>query len=360
MAFTFSMKDTYRQSVEAASGGRQTVLYDDKGYPSIMDIIPKLTFKDVGIGSSNTVLPAFLVNGVEKSEIFIGTFPAYVHDSRAHSLPGQIPKVYTNHDQAVAYCRAKGKGWHCTTNAEYAAIALWCKKNGFYPRGNNNYGSDHSAPHETCRPGTKGSDGRTNLGITGSGPAAWTHDGTPNGIYGLNGDCWEWATGLRTKEGEFQIIPNNDAAILDKDLSASSVEWKAILEDGTLVAPGTANTLKIQPKSSSDKTPTIVKAVSVVTTDGTDDYARSQFKSMAVEEGISQIPDIMKALALYPSDDSDHGGDYFYARNNGERCFFRGGHWHNGASAGVFYLDGDNTRGISSGLIGFRAAYVSL
>ena len=31
MAFTFSIKDTYRQAVEAASGGKQTVLYDDKG-----------------------------------------------------------------------------------------------------------------------------------------------------------------------------------------------------------------------------------------------------------------------------------------------------------------------------------------
>ena len=41
MAFTFSIKDTYRQAVEAASGGKQTVLYDDKGYPSIMNVIPK-------------------------------------------------------------------------------------------------------------------------------------------------------------------------------------------------------------------------------------------------------------------------------------------------------------------------------
>lgn len=155
MPFTFSMKDTYRQAVEAASGGKQTVMYDDKGNPSIMNIIPKLTYKAIGLGSSETALPAFIVNGVEKSELFLGTYPAYVHDGCAYSLPDQIPKVYTNHDQAVAYCRAKGNGWHCMTNAEYAAIALWCKANGYYPRGNNNYGSDHSAPHEICRPATK-------------------------------------------------------------------------------------------------------------------------------------------------------------------------------------------------------------
>lgn len=76
MAFTFSIKDTYRQAVEAASGGKQTVLYDDKGYPSIMNIIPKLSYKDVGLSDSTKALPAFMVDDAEKSEIFIGTFMA--------------------------------------------------------------------------------------------------------------------------------------------------------------------------------------------------------------------------------------------------------------------------------------------
>jgi len=76
MPFTFSVKDTYRQAVEAASGGKQTVLYDDKGNPSIMNIIPKLSYKAVGIGASDKALPAFVINGAEKPEIFIGTYAA--------------------------------------------------------------------------------------------------------------------------------------------------------------------------------------------------------------------------------------------------------------------------------------------
>ena len=124
MAFTFSIKDTYRQAVEAASGGKQTVLYDDKGYPSIMNIIPKLSYKDVGLSDSTKALPAFMVDDAEKPEIFVGTFMAMVHDGRACSLPGQVPKVYTNMDQAIAYCRAKGPGWHCMTNAEYQSLYL--------------------------------------------------------------------------------------------------------------------------------------------------------------------------------------------------------------------------------------------
>ena len=82
MAFTFSIKDTYRQAVEAASGGKQTVLYDDKGYPSIMNIIPKLSYKDVGLSDSTKALPAFMVDDAEKPEIFVGTFMAMVHDGR--------------------------------------------------------------------------------------------------------------------------------------------------------------------------------------------------------------------------------------------------------------------------------------
>ena len=354
MAFTFSIKDTYRQAVEAASGGKQTVLYDDKGYPSIMNIIPKLSYKDVGLSDSTKALPAFMVDDAEKSEIFVGTFMAMVHDGRACSLPGQVPKVYTNMDQAIAYCRTKGPGWHCMTNAEYAAIALWCKANGYYPRGNNNYGSDHGYPHEKCRPGTVGSDGRINLGLTGSGPNSWTHDGTPNGIYGLNGDGWEWAIGLRTNNGEIQILTGNNAAKNTADLTAGSAEWKAILPDGTLVAPGTAGTLKIDIVSGVPKISTTVK-----TTTSSDQWPSTPFKDLAVESGIT-IPDILKALAVFHSDNSDHGGDRFYAKNDGEKCFFRGGDWNITSDAGVFSLSGYYPRSGSYGHVGFRPAYILL
>ena len=354
MAFTFSIKDTYRQAVEAASGGKQTVLYDDKGYPSIMNIIPKLSYKDVGLSDSTKALPAFMVDDAEKPEIFVGTFMAMVHDGRACSLPGQVPKVYTNMDQAIAYCRAKGPGWHCMTNAEYAAIALWCKANGYYPRGNNNYGSDHGYPHEKCRPGTVGSDGRINLGLTGSGPNSWTHDGTPNGIYGLNGDAVEWATGLRTNNGEIQILAGNNAAKNTADLTAGSAEWKAILPDGTMVAPGTAGTLKIDIVSGVPKISTTVK-----TTTSGDQWPSTPFKDLAVESGIT-IPDILKALAVFPSDSSDHGGDRLWARNDGEKCFYRGGRWYRTSHAGVFCLSGNDPRSHSTDYLGFRPAYILL
>ena len=149
-------------------------------------------------------------------------------------------------------------------------------------------------------------------------------------------------------------MTGNNAAKNTADLTAGSAEWKAILPDGTLVAPGTAGTLKIDIVSGVPKICTTVK-----TTTSGDQWLSTPFKDLAVESGIT-IPDILKALAVFPSDNSDHGGDRFYARNDGEKCFFRGGDWNGTSYAGVFCLYGSNPRSYSSDAVGFRPAYILL
>lgn len=52
--------------------------------------------------------------------------------------------------------------------------------------------------------------------------------------------------------------------------------------------------------------------------------------------------------------------DRLYARNDGEKCFFRGGNWFDSSSAGVFSLAGNNPRSYSYGSFGFRPAYILL
>ncbi len=47
MSFILSTKDAYRQAVEAATDGKNTVMYDDKGNPSIMVRIPRFNIGDV-------------------------------------------------------------------------------------------------------------------------------------------------------------------------------------------------------------------------------------------------------------------------------------------------------------------------
>ena len=96
---TIITKDSLRSSVESATGGLCTVLYDDAGHPSFMRRIPKMRIEDLypDLGLTGTH-PAFIVNGVEKSELFIGMYPASLVDSYAVSLPGMDPANYLNFD----------------------------------------------------------------------------------------------------------------------------------------------------------------------------------------------------------------------------------------------------------------------
>lgn len=359
MPFVFSMKDTYRQSVEAASGGKKTVLYDDKGIPSIMNIIPRMSYADLGLGASTDPFPAFVRNSVILPEIFIGTYLASIHDSRAYSLPGMDPAASINFDTALARCRDKGPGWHMVTQAEYAFLAYWCEKNGYHPRGNNQYGADISAPHEKGRVTYTYNDGgtiRNGRTGTGTGPASWNHDGTTDGIADLNGNVWEWAAGVRTLGGEIQILPDNDAALSTANLTAASPQWRAMLQSGALVAPATADTLKYDATGANGTGTAKVNKVITSQSDGSGNTDNT-FQSIAVESGIT-IPDRLKALALFPWDNSKpYGADRFYTRNEGERLFFRGGDWGHGSHAGVFDSHGNDPRSNVSSLLGFRVAF---
>ncbi len=347
--------DMLKLAVEGLSGGKNTIILDDMGMPSFMVRIPKFKISDVIDGATQDTHPAFIVDGVEKDFIYISKYQNIVKNDRAYSLPLMDPKVYVNFDQAKLYSENKGPGFHLMTNAERAALALWCKKNGTMPRGNNNYGSDHSAPHEKGIETYGGGDPyRTYRVATGSGPASWAHDGTTDGIYDLNGNVYEWLGGFRLMDGEIQIIPYNNAA-MHINQNPDSTLWKAILPDGTLVEPGTAGTLKYDAEAA---TPSGIRVnTSVVNPTSGDSSVSKTFQSIGAAAGVD-IPQILKALALYPQDNSDHGEDYLYMRNVGERLPNFGGHWSHGAQAGVFCLHLGSPRSHSLISIGFRSAYI--
>ena len=123
---TLYFRDTYRAQVEAASGGQNTVLYDDQGNPSVMVWVPAFTLGDIStlLGDTSTLHPAFVVGGVAKPGIWIGMYQAKVISGRACSLPGQDPTTNVTFDTAKGYCTAKGAGWHMMTAWEWAAVAL--------------------------------------------------------------------------------------------------------------------------------------------------------------------------------------------------------------------------------------------
>jgi phosphate/sulfate permease len=58
--FSVYFKDPLRASVEAASGGKRTVIYDDKKNPSIMYDIPKFKNSDIDSSLGTDTHPAFI------------------------------------------------------------------------------------------------------------------------------------------------------------------------------------------------------------------------------------------------------------------------------------------------------------
>lgn len=344
--------DDLKLSIEALSGGKNTVLFDDLGMPSVMVPFPKLKMSDLIAGGSENIHPAFSVDGVEKSVIYVSKYQNIVLNERGYSLPMRDPRASLNFDQAVAYCRNKGKGWSLTPYSLWSAIALWCRKNGTMPRGNNNYGADHAYGHEKGVP-TYYESGKIARCATGSGPNTWNHNWMPDGIADLNGNVWEWCAGMRLMNGEIQIIPYANCMAADASMGASSTLWKAIAADGTLVEPGTAGTLKYNYVSghiqltSGDITPE-------------DTWRGDTYQNMTLDSALT-VPEIAKALLIYPDEPGgDYGGDGHYMNNSGERLPICGGNWYYTSSAGVFGVYLDSPRSYSGASFGFRSAYCEL
>lgn len=344
-----------------------TVKVDETDLPSVLVYIPAFKNSDVLTGGNDSIHPAFLVNGVQIPGFYYSKYQNKVYNSVAYSLPGEDPTVSITFDTALARCEAKGNGWHLSTNAEWAAIALWCKKNGFMPYGNNNYGKDTRENNYKAIPTAYESDGRTTRVATGTGPLTWSHDGTPSGIWDLNGNVWEWQGGLRIVWGEIQILANNDAADPDNPQNATSTCWKAInATDGSLVEPEN-KTIDISAKVAGN---TIrldyVNSTWTYTTSVTSSSNASRsclFGNVTCNADISDDAKVLlRSLALLPDEGSvntNYEGDYFYWNNGvAERSVYRGGSWSNGTHAGMFHLYGNASRTYLLTDLGFRSAYI--
>ena len=174
--------DDFKLAVEAMTGGKNTVLFDDMGMPSVMVPFPKMKIAEIMSGGSQNIHPAFSVGGVEKDVLYVSKFQNIVLNDRAYSLPMRDPKVYVTFDQALTFCRNKGKGWSLNPYSLWSAIALWCRKNGTMPRGNNFWGKDYTYQHEKGVPcAWESKEAESHPGeparcLTGSGPATWYHN----------------------------------------------------------------------------------------------------------------------------------------------------------------------------------------
>lgn len=339
------------------------ILFDDKGMPSVMVKIPKMTYAQLGLGDSTDVFPAFIVNGQEVNEIYISKFMNIVQNSRAYSLPGRDYANSINFENAIARCTSKGRGWHLMTAMEWGLLILWCEHNGFIPLGNLAYGKYHTETNYKAIPMTKdGSTGNILHTAGGTGPLTWFHDGTLGGIADLAGNGWEWTGGIRTVYGELQVLANNDAADSANRQTADATTWKAIdAASGTLITPNgegtTPGSVKMDYVSSAIKYDTTISSQS-------DSGRTCYFKNITYNsETISAAAvRFLQAIGFLPITGTlctSYGNCYF---NNGaaERSFCRGGACNSGSSFSFPSFYGSNARSGTNATIGFRSAFVKL
>ena len=338
------------------------ILFDDKGMPSVMVKIPKMTYAQLGLGDSTDVFPAFIVNGQEVNEIYISKFMNIVQNSRAYSLPGRDYANNINFENAIARCTSKGRGWHLMTAMEWGLLILWCEHNGFIPLGNLAYGKYHTETNYKAIPMTKDGSGQILHTAGGTGPLTWFHDGTLGGIADLAGNGWEWTGGVRTVYGELQVLANNDAADSANAQTAAAATWKAIdAASGTLITPNGEGTTPGSVKM--DYVSNVIKYDTTISSQSDSgrycNFSAITYNSETISAAAVKVLQAIGFLPITGTLCTSYGRCYF---NNGaaERSFFRGGFYFSGSGFSFPSFDGSRARALTSTAIGFRSAFVKL
>ena len=344
------------------------ILFDDGGRPSVMVFIPKFRMNQVITNGSDRVHPAFIVNGKERDGFYISKYQNRAVDGVGCSEPMAEPYNQIDIVKAMRMCEDKGPGWHLTTAQEWGAIALWCKRNGFLPYGNNDWGKDRRESVFSAAPLEWGDKGAKRV-LTGSGPLSWSHNGTASGVWDLNGNLSEWVAGLRFVYGELQVMPGNDGADRRNSQEADSAAWRAIdaatgnyvVPDGNGTTPGTVKA----DYQAEDFDVAGWGSKWVFTAKDPPSRAnmlrRCDMSFIRFDETVSPAArELVYAYGLaFNEPYYDYKEQYAYL-NNGlpEAYMYRGGYWGSGAFAGVFCWSASWGKGHVYEGNGFRASYV--
>ena len=344
----FSMKDSLRASVEFASNGKNTVLYDEHNNPSIMVIIPRFKKEHIDPSLGTGTHEAFIVHGREVPEIFYPKYANIILDAGCPcSIPGVKPTTDITHAEAVDACKKKGRGWHLSNNAEWSAIALLSFKNKTLPHGNTNFGIYDKNVHETgvsvenTKYVGKYDNGGVELPViikSGTGPVTWSHDNTPSGVYDMVGNVWELVAGLKVIDGKIYVagedgVPMNNFDLVDVEKSTKWwIDTKAFYtESGGSFAIGTSKTSKTT--------------------------VAGYFETIIAQSGYT-IPDWMKSLCIFPYDTNTEYTSSYSVSLDGERLPMRGGCYHHAPNSSIFSMHITADRDSSAIGIGSRPVYI--
>ncbi|WP_237673693.1 hypothetical protein [Vreelandella profundi] len=278
--FDIWIKDKEREAFEAATGGTCTIERTAGGQACHMFILPKLRWQDLVPGGQlgEGTHEAFIINGVEKSELLIGMYQSATLGSELVSQPGLVPKRSINWGDSRA--QLQSAGFDMMGNWEWSAIAFWCMANGYQPHGNTDNGKSHSHRFE------QGVNVEYDNVRTGSGPNTWRHNSAANGIADLVGNLWEWQWGFKMVDGRIFLASDNDK-------STPETAW---------------------------------------TDTGWDMSSTGNFASSFDAENVAPI-DVRRALIM-PNGIADPGGT-LYTALDGERLPYRGGYRNSGSDAGL-------------------------
>ncbi len=350
------------------SEGRNEVIWDKKGRPSIvvnifLDEEARLSYLSnngvvIANDTTHSVHPAFMVDGKHIGGFRVMKFSwcrwqganydvsLYNMDPAwGVSLNGALTNVDNTNASQV---NPEGKHMHVMTLAEVAYLSLLCVRNGFQPRGNDNYGKSSQKPDEVGEPGGYDFGGGKLYEIkTGTGPTSWYHDGTIFGVSDMRGNLVNWIAGAKLMNGKIYIFKDNNAASpnrvkADFDITNVSTtgndsdKWVSIKPDGSFCAAGAEGCLGYD-YSGSKGDAVGGHIVTSLTPQGSDSegYIGTKLATLDADEGVS-IPDIMRQLTL-AGDLSEKIQGNLYARTNGERGLHVFGPYSIGGAAGVGY-----------------------
>ena len=376
------------------------VLYDAEGNPSIFCEYPQVKSNWLDASLPDHVHPAFIVNGTTDKSALIGKYMAaeLASNGTLYSLPNMPPRVSLGHDPFRTRMTAFGGNVTGLTIADHGLLLLMAHKNGWTPKGNNNYGVDYRdgsrfelnkavtvgtkrvfrgweyecliahttsaelLPSETPTHWRKGkhlggepvktqyvADNAYNgyNTLTGSGPASWYLGEDVGNIADPQGNAFEQVYGFRLVNCEIQIIPDNNAADPACDTTANSAAWKAILPHASdngydLVAPGTPGTVHYAWLNG--KITLVGRALEEAEFDGAS--RSTAFANIAVDsDTLPYVPYILQELGLAPIPGMTVQGNFYVQMTKDERVARRGGYSGNTSSAGLAYLGCSNARG---------------
>lgn len=354
---TILMRDGLRQTVEAASAGRQTVIYTAKGQPSIMNIVEKFDLSTIDSSLAGTH-PAFIVNGVEKASIMIGTYEGTVISGELVSQQNSIPTSNLTIGAARTAALACGAGFHLITAQEWSAVQLKCDSalqspDAKFIDGNVNYGAS-SSQNGTISYGRLANDAIT---LTGSGSVTWRHNGKYNGISDLVGNINTWVEGVRIVDGELQLLAiNNNVISTDFDTSHTSTNWKAL----------SAITGELIEQNGNGTTVSSVK----VAQSGTSDYTiiaprDMSFGAMFVADATNKVQtpalNVLKKLGLFPIFPFKTQGHVYLGLEGGSMAgtyyLSRGGQYFSENKAGIDQMGGSSID-FTHRIFGARPCYI--